>query len=162
MIESLKVEGDRPQGWVGWARIAPWGVAALAVAAIAAASTPAAATGKLPGFIAAAILIALVGYAFIDYLRPLTEDSDSGLFPALLVLAALAVLKLVAMPYFPGFGPDVGDYQAWASQIARPSVLRIMTSRDSSSTIRPATCTGCGSSANSRMPSARPGVFTES
>ena len=22
------------------------------------------------------------------------------------------------MPYFPGFGPDVGDYQAWASQIA--------------------------------------------
>ena len=118
MIESLKVEGDRPQGWVAWARIAPWGVAALAVAAIAAASTPAVATGKLPGFIAGAILIALVGYAFIDYLRPLTDDPDSGLIPALLVLAALAVLKLVVMPYFPGFGPDVGDYQAWASQIA--------------------------------------------
>ena len=84
MIESLKVEGDRPQGWVAWARIAPWGVAALAVAAIAAASTPAVATGKLPGFIAAAILIALVGYAFIDYLRPLADDPDSGvptLFP---------------------------------------------------------------------------------
>ena len=118
MIESLKVEGDRPQGWVAWARIAPWGVAALAVAAIAAASTPAVATGKLPGFIAAAILIALVGYAFFDYLRPLGEDPDSGLIPALLVLAALAVVKLVVMPYFPGFGPDVGDYQAWASQIA--------------------------------------------
>ena len=118
MIESLKVEGDRPQRWVAWARIAPWGVAALAVAAIAAASTPAVATGKLPGFIAAAILIALVGYAFFDYLRPLTEDPDSGLFPALLVLAALSLLKLVVMPYFPGFGPDVGDYQAWASQIA--------------------------------------------
>jgi Gpi18-like mannosyltransferase len=117
MIESLKVEGDRPQGWVAWARIAPWGVAALAVAAIAAASTPAVATGKLPGFIAAAILIALVGYAFIDYLRPLTDDPDSGVIPALLVLASLAVLKLVVMPYFPGFGPDVGDYQAWASQI---------------------------------------------
>ena len=34
------------------------------------------------------------------------------------MLAALAVLKLAVMPYFPGFGPDVGDYQAWASQIA--------------------------------------------
>ena len=118
MIESLKVAEDQPQGWGAWARIAPWGVAALAVAAIAAASSPEAATGKLPGFIAAAILIALVGYAFFDYLRPLREDPDSGLIPALLVLAALAVVKLVVMPYFPGFGPDVGDYQAWASQIA--------------------------------------------
>ena len=118
MIESLKVAEDRPQGWGAWARIAPWGVAALAVAAIAAASSPAAATGKLPGFIAGAIMIALVIYAFIDYLRPLTQDPDAGLLPALLVLAALAVVKLVVMPYFPGFGPDVGDYQAWASQIA--------------------------------------------
>ncbi len=118
MIESLKVEEDRPQGWGAWARIAPWGVAALAVVAIAAASSPAVATGKFPGFIAAAILLALVGYAFIDYLGPLTEDPDSGLIPALLVLAALAILKLLVIPYFPGFGPDVGDYQAWASQIA--------------------------------------------
>ena len=118
MIESLKVEGDRPQGWVAWTRIASWVAAALVVAAIAAASTPAAATGKFPGFIAGAIMIALVGYAFIDYLRPITEDPDSGLIPALLVLAALAIVKLLAMPYFPGFGPDVGDYQAWASQIA--------------------------------------------
>jgi Gpi18-like mannosyltransferase len=118
MIESLKVEGDRPQGWVAWTRIASWVAAALVVAAIAAASTPAAATGKFPGFIAGAIMIALVVYAFIDYLRPITEDPDSGLIPALLVLAALAMVKLLAMPYFPGFGPDVGDYQAWASQIA--------------------------------------------
>jgi Gpi18-like mannosyltransferase len=118
MIESLKVEEDRPQGWGAWARIAPWGVAALAVVAIAAASSPAAATGKFPGFIAAAILLALVGYAFIDYLGPLAEDPDSGLIPALLVLAALAIVKLLVIPYFPGFGPDVGDYQAWASQIA--------------------------------------------
>ena len=93
MIESLKVAGDRPQGWVAWARIAPWGAAALAVFAIAAASAPAAATGKFPGFIAGAILIALVVYAFFDYLRPLTDDPDSGLFPALLVLAALAIAE---------------------------------------------------------------------
>jgi Gpi18-like mannosyltransferase len=70
------------------------------------------------GFIAGAIMIAIVVYAFNDYLRPLKQDPDSGLFAALLVLAALAILKLVVMPYFPGFGPDVGDYQAWASQIA--------------------------------------------
>ncbi len=118
MIESLKVEGDRPQGWVAWTRVASWVAAALVVAAIAAASTPAAATGKFPGFIAGAIMFALVVYACIDYLRPLAEDPDSGLIPALLVLAALAIVKLLVMPYFPGFGADVGDYQAWASQIA--------------------------------------------
>src|SRR5258708_7576585 len=118
MIESLKVAGDRPQGWVAWTQIAAWVAAALVVAAIAASSTPGLATGKFPGFIAGAIMIALVIYAFIDYLRPLVEDPDSGLIPALLILAALAVVKLLVMPYFPGFGPDVGDYQAWASQIA--------------------------------------------
>ncbi len=118
MIESLKVEGDRPQGWVAWTRVASWVAAALVVAAIAAASTPAAATGKFPGFIAGAIMIALVIYASFDYLRPLLDDPDSGLFRALLVLAALSIIKLLVMPYFPGFGPDVGDYQAWASQIA--------------------------------------------
>ncbi len=63
-------------------------------------------------------MIATVGYAFYDYLRPLKEDPDCGLFTALLVLVAIAILKLVLMPYFPGFGVDVGDYQAWASQIA--------------------------------------------
>ncbi len=46
------------------------------------------------------------------------EDPESGLFPALLVLAALAIIKPFVMMYCPGFGPDVGDYQAWASQIA--------------------------------------------
>ena len=33
-------------------------------------------------------MIATVGYAFYDYLRPLKEDPDSGLFTALLVLVA--------------------------------------------------------------------------
>ena len=90
----------------------------MAVFSIAAASAPETSSGKFSGFIAGAILIAMVIYAFIDYLRPLTEDPDSGLIPALFVLAGLAIVKLLVMPYFPGFGPDVGDYQAWASQIA--------------------------------------------
>ena len=90
----------------------------MAVFSIAAASAPETSSGKFTGFIAGAILIAIVIYAFITYLRPLTEDPESGLFPALLVLAGLAVVKLLVMPYCPGFGPDVGDYQAWGSQIA--------------------------------------------
>jgi Gpi18-like mannosyltransferase len=93
-------------------------VATLSVFSIAAESAPQAPSGKLPGFIAGAILIALVGYALIDYLRPLIADRTSGLTFALLVLGVLAVVKLAVMPFFPGFGPDVGSYQAWASQIA--------------------------------------------
>src|ERR1700722_2033711 len=118
MIERLKVAGDRPRRGISWAQLSRWGAAAMAVFSIAAASAPETSSGKFIGFIAGAILIAIVIYAFITYLRPLTEDPDSGLFPALFVLAGLAVVKLLVMPYCPGFGPDVGDYQAWGSQIA--------------------------------------------
>ena len=90
----------------------------MAVFPIAAASAPQAPSGKLPGFIAGAILIALVAYALIGYIRPLIGDRDSGLTAALLVLGVLAAVKLAVMPFFPGFGPDVGSYQAWAGQIA--------------------------------------------
>jgi len=95
-----------------------WGIAALAVFSIAAASGPDTPSGKLPGFIAGAVLLALVIYAFVDYLRPVFSDPESGITLTLVVLAILAVIKLAVMPYCPGFGPDVGDYQAWASQIA--------------------------------------------
>ncbi len=118
MIERLKVAGDRPRQGFSWAQLSRWGAAAMAVFSIAAASAPETSSGKFTGFIAATILIAIVIYAFINYLRPLTEDPESGLFPALFVLAGLAIVKLLVMPYCPGFGPDVGDYQAWASQIA--------------------------------------------
>jgi len=36
----------------------------------------------------------------------------------MLVLAAIALVKVAVMPLFPGFGPDVGSYQSWAGQIA--------------------------------------------
>jgi Gpi18-like mannosyltransferase len=117
MSERLKVAGNRPRG-ITWARFSRWGAAALAIFSIAAASAPETASGKFPGFIAGAILIALVAYALFDYLRPLIDDPDSGLILALVVLGALAALKFALMPYFPGFGTDVGDYQAWSSQIA--------------------------------------------
>lgn len=114
----MKAADDRPRRWIARAPFLRWAAAALSVFSIAAASAPQASSGKLPGFIAGAILIALVAYALIDYLRPLIGDRDSGLTAALLVLGALAAVKLAVMPFFPGFGPDVGDYQAWAGQIA--------------------------------------------
>ncbi len=118
MSERLKVAGDRPRRWIARALFSQWGVAALAIFSIAAASAPETTSGKLPGFIAGAILFATIGYAFASYLRPLFDDRDSGLIAALLVLAALAAVKLALMPYFPGFPTDVGDYEAWGSQIA--------------------------------------------
>jgi Gpi18-like mannosyltransferase len=114
----LKIAGDSPRRWIAGAPFLRWAAAALSVFSIAAASAPQAPSGKLAGFVAGAILIALVAYALIDYLRPLIGDRDSGLTGALLVLGGLAAVKLAVMPFFPGFGPDVGDYQAWAGQIA--------------------------------------------
>ena len=114
----MKVAGDSPRRWIAGAPFLRWAAAALSVFSIAAASAPQAPSGKLAGFVAGAILIALVAYALIDYLRPLIGDRDSGLTAALLVLGGLAAVKLAVMPFFPGFGPDLGDYQAWAGQIA--------------------------------------------
>ena len=114
----MKVAADRSRPWIARAQFSDWGVAALAVFSIAAASDPGAPSGKLPGFIAGALLIALVVYAFTEYMRPVVRDPQSGLTVTLLVLAVLAAVKLAVMPYCPGFGPDVGDYQAWASQIS--------------------------------------------
>ena len=114
----MKVVGDSDRARIAGTPFLRWTAAALSVFSIAAASAPEASSGKLAGFIAGAILIALVAYALIDYLRPLIDDRDSGLIAALLVLGALAAVKLAVMPFFPGFGPDVGDYQAWAGQIA--------------------------------------------
>ncbi len=114
----MKVAGDTPWRGIAGVPLLRWAAAALSVFSIAAASAPQAPSGKLAGFIAGAILIALVAYALIDYLRPLIDDRDSGLIVALLVLGVLAAVKLAVMPFFPGFGPDVGDYQAWAGQIA--------------------------------------------
>ena len=113
----MKVVGDRPQWRVARAPFSRWGAVTLAVFSIAAASDSGPSSGKFSGFVAGAILIALVAYAFVDYLRPLFGEDDYRLTIALLVLGALAAAKLAVMPYFPGFDADVGDYQAWASQI---------------------------------------------
>ena len=110
--------GDRPAGWAVRAPKTALAAASLGLFSIAAAAGPVAPTGKFAGFVAGALLLALVCYALFDYLGPLIDDPDSGLPMALVVLGVIAAGKLVVMPFFPGFGPDVGSYQAWASQIA--------------------------------------------
>src|SRR5713101_871018 len=112
------VLGDRPRRWIALAPIPAWSAAALALFSVAAASPGGAPTGKFAGLIAGAIMIALVGYALFDYIRPLIDNPDSGLIRAMGVLAAIAIVKVAVMPLFPGFGPDVGSYQSWAGQIA--------------------------------------------
>ncbi len=86
----MKVAGDRPRWRVARAPFSRWGAVTLAVFSIAAASDPGTSSGKFPGFVAGAILIALVAYAFVEYLRPLFGEDDSQLTIALLVLGGLA------------------------------------------------------------------------
>src|SRR5262249_49131690 len=64
------------------------------------------------------ILLAIVGTAFVGLLLPLRNDPESGLDSVLITLGALAAVKIGLVPFFPGFGADVGSYQAWALQIA--------------------------------------------
>src|SRR5271156_3657598 len=97
------VVGDRPRRRSALAPIPAWGVALLALVSafsVAAAAPAGAASGKLAGFFAGAILIAMVGYALYDYLRPLIDDPESGLFTAMLVLAGIAIVKVAVMPFF--------------------------------------------------------------
>src|SRR5260370_8557449 len=108
----------RTRRWIALAPVPAWSAIALALFSLAAASAPGAPTGKFAGLIAGAILIPMLGYAPFDYLRPLLHNPDSGLMTAMLVLAGIAILKIAVMPFFPGFGADVGSYQAWAGQIA--------------------------------------------
>ncbi len=111
------VLGDRPRWWGARASMSA-GAAVLGLFSIAAALPPGAASGKFAGFVAGAILISIVGYALYDYLRPLFDDPESGVMRAMLVLLGIAAIKVAVMPFFPGFGPDVGSYQSWAAQIA--------------------------------------------
>ena len=64
----------RTRRWIALAPVPAWGAVALALFSLGAASAPGAPTGKLAGLFAGAILIALVGYALFDYLRPLIDD----------------------------------------------------------------------------------------
>jgi Gpi18-like mannosyltransferase/4-amino-4-deoxy-L-arabinose transferase-like glycosyltransferase len=91
------------------------GLACLGAAAPEAGGGP---SGKLVGLLSAAALIAIVAFTFAREIDPARREPDSGIKTALVVLFVLAVIKLFLLPFFPGFGPDVGSYQAWALQIS--------------------------------------------
>jgi Gpi18-like mannosyltransferase/predicted membrane-bound dolichyl-phosphate-mannose-protein mannosyltransferase len=93
-----------------------WLAAVSGAIAIAAAPLPAAPTGNIAGLVAGVILFAIVCYAFADLIRPLWREAEFRTVVALLVLIGL--IKLALLPLLPGFGIDVGTYEAWALQIA--------------------------------------------
>lgn len=94
---------------------------ALALACTAAALPGASSgpNGKLVGLLSAVVLLAIVAWTFAREMKPVRGKAGSGIDTALVILGVLAVVKLCLLPYFPGFGPDVGSYTAWALQIAK-------------------------------------------
>ncbi|HXW84754.1 MAG TPA: phospholipid carrier-dependent glycosyltransferase, partial [Candidatus Binataceae bacterium] len=111
--------GEKPRR-AGFARIGLAVACALAAMMLLGADSSAASasSGKFIGAISGAILISTVGYAFALAIRPVFSDRESGFDGAMLALGVLFLVKIALVPMFPGFGPDVGSYQAWALQIA--------------------------------------------
>jgi len=134
---------------------------ALALFSLGAASGPGAPTGKFAGFFAGVILIALVGYAFFDYLRPAINDPDSGLIRAILVLAAIAIIKVAVMPSSPASVPTSAATNLGPGK-SRRSAPRILTRKVTFSITRPAISTRSGSLELSRTQSARREISRES
>jgi Gpi18-like mannosyltransferase/predicted membrane-bound dolichyl-phosphate-mannose-protein mannosyltransferase len=107
-------------------RAAKIGAASLAIALSAGVSAAAEAAPEISppgdfraGVAAGILLAALIGYAFFAAARPLLKRRDRGFSAALLMLLALAGLKVIAVSFCPGFTVDVGTYEAWALDIAR-------------------------------------------
>ncbi|HVA81239.1 MAG TPA: hypothetical protein VNF29_09975, partial [Candidatus Binataceae bacterium] len=95
------------------------GLAAASIFALGAGPADSAApSGKMLGLVSAVMLLAIVGYAFWLATSSLKGDREAGLDSVLVGLVGLAVIKTAMLPFFPGFGPDVGSYQAWAQQIS--------------------------------------------
>ncbi len=88
--------------------------------AVLAADSPvsSASDGRTLGIVCGLALTGLVAYAMYLYMRPLLREGNSGLWWAVLLLLAVAMLKIATVPMFPGLGIDVGTYQAWALRMA--------------------------------------------
>jgi Gpi18-like mannosyltransferase len=89
----------------------------LATASIGATSSSGP-TGKLLGVLGGGLLFALVLYEVYLVMWPLYDEGDEYLTIAIFIVLALYLMKTLALLVFPGFGVDVGSYQAWAMQIA--------------------------------------------
>src|SRR6202161_4595942 len=100
-----------PPDWVkGWMLF-------LATASIGATSSSGP-TGKLLGVLGGGLLFVLVLYEIYLVMWPLYDEGDESLTIAIFIVLALYLVKTLALLVFPGFGVDVGSYQAWAMQIA--------------------------------------------
>lgn len=106
---------------VRWLRFTPiWVIASLTVLrcanAYAAVDVPAAGaqTGKLPGLVSGLLLLALLGYSVYVYTAPLVKNRDRSLRWALAILFAVAMAKLVLLPWFDGYKNDISSYESWA------------------------------------------------
>jgi len=80
---------------------------------------------KVAGICAGLLLAALVVYALWVYVRPLVRSRDRALRDALLFLAALWIVKTVAVAFCRGFEVDVGTFEAWALEIAAGGPARM-------------------------------------
>jgi Gpi18-like mannosyltransferase/predicted membrane-bound dolichyl-phosphate-mannose-protein mannosyltransferase len=95
-----------------------WVAMFLAMATLGATPEPGGSSGKLIGLVSGVLLIGIVLYELYLILLPLIEEGDQSLTSVLFILVSLWMLKTVALLAFPGFGVDVGSYQAWALQIS--------------------------------------------
>ncbi len=81
------------------------------------------ASGKAAGIIAGITLALLVIYALYSAARPVVKTRDSGLGEALLALFAWWIVKSILVAFSPGFGVDVGTFEAWGLDIAQHGPL---------------------------------------
>ncbi len=80
-------------------------------------------SGKAAGIVAGLSLSLLVIYALYSAARPLLKTRDSGLWQALLALFVWWLIKAVMVAFSPGFGVDVGTFEAWGLDIAQHGPL---------------------------------------
>jgi dolichyl-phosphate-mannose--protein O-mannosyl transferase/Gpi18-like mannosyltransferase len=112
LIGKWQRRSPQTPAWVNMA------VLFAAMAALGATPAPTGPSGKVLGIVSAIVLFGIVLYQSWILLAPLVDEGDESLYTAIFVLIALWAVKTLALLAFPGFGVDVGSYQAWALQIA--------------------------------------------
>lgn len=75
-------------------------------------------SGKLLGILSGALLLALVAYGLYRALAPLSARAQRGFIPALWILSAFLISKILALVWIHGYGFDVYHFLSWALRIA--------------------------------------------
>jgi len=100
----------------------------LALAGICAAADgalPPPRDGKLAGTISGLLLLALLCYSIYVYVAPLLRNRDRSIVWAFAILAVIALVKILLLPWFDGYGNDVASYESWALQMASEGPARV-------------------------------------